>query len=277
MRTERIAVVTTAHGRHDHLRRQQESLAAGTRRPDLHVVVAMSDPELESWPAVAGLSTTVVRGPVDDRGLPLAAARNLGMEVAIEAGASVVVGLDVDCLAGDGLVAAYAGAVGDQPDVMWSGPVTYLPASARGCDLATLGELDDPHPARPAPAPGQQWVGGDPDLFWSLSYAVHADAWTTVGGYCEDYAGYGGEDTDLGQTWVASGRRLGWVGGARAFHQHHETEDPPVQHLDDILRNGALFARRWGRWPMEGWLSAFEDRGLVSRLPDGGWVRRSAS
>ena len=46
----------------------------------------------------------------------------------------------------------------------------------------------------------------------------------------------------------------GLARGARAYHQHHPSSSPPVQHLADILRNGALFRRRWGRWPMEGWL-----------------------
>jgi hypothetical protein len=66
------------------------------------------------------------------------------------------------------------------------------------------------------------------------------------------------------------------VGDARAYHQHHESENPPVQHLDDIVRNGEVFARRWGRWPMEGWLGQFEQMGLVSREPDGSWVRTTS-
>ena len=48
-----------------------------------------------------------------------------------------------------------------------------------------------------------------------------------------------------------------------------------VPHLEAILRNGGLYHRRWGRWPMIGWLEAFEKRGLVRR--DGvDWVRASA-
>ena len=267
------AVVTIAHGRHRHLRRQHESLMAGSTLPEHYVVVAMDDPVLEKW-RPAGLRPRIVRAPDDVRGLPLAAARNLGFALAIEAGADVVVGLDVDCLVGADAVAAYSDSVVAEPDVLWSGPVTYLPASARDCSMTELADLDDPHPARPAPRPGERSMGGDPDLFWSLSYAAHADAWTSVGGFCEDYAGYGGEDTDLGRTAVASGIGLGWVGGARAYHQHHPVSSPPVEHLDDILRNGALFARRWGRWPMEGWLTEMERRGLVARAQDGQWVGR---
>lgn len=268
------AVVTIAHGRHRHLRRQHESLMAGSVTPDDYVVVAMDDPELEDWKPGGTLRPRVVRVRADPRGLPLAAARNLGFAVAAEAGAEVVIGLDVDCLVGADAVASYRDAVVTEPDVLWSGPVTYLPASARDCAMHELADLDDPHPARPAPRPGQRELGGDPDLFWSLSYAAHADAWTEVGGFCEDYAGYGGEDTDLAHLWAASGRALGWVGDARAYHQHHPTEEPPVQHLDDILRNGALFARRWGRWPMEGWLTEMERMGLVAQAPDGQWVGR---
>ena len=130
---------------------------------------------------------------------------------------------------------------------------------------------------RPSPAPGTRWVGGSPDHFWSLSFAVHATAWTAVGGFCERYAGYGAEDTDLAHAWQRSGRPLGWVGDARTYHQHHPTHDPPVQHLEDILRNGAIFAERWGRWPMGGWLAEFQAQGLVERTPDGGWVRTRAT
>jgi len=53
------------------------------------------------------------------------------------------------------------------------------------------------------------------------------------------------------------------VGGAWAYHQHHPSPDPPVQHLRDIIRNAAVFHRRWGWWPMSGWLHEFERRGLI--------------
>lgn len=261
----RVAVVTTVHGRHDHLRRQRRSLAAGDRPPDLHVVVAMDDRQV---PVVLGeqdLPTRVLHVARHPLGLPLATARNLGMAAAEAAGCEVLVGLDVDCLAGPGLVQGYADAVLDEPGTVWSGPVTYLPP---GC----LDLVDDPHPARPAPAPGERLPGGDPDLFWSLSYAVHAGTWEAAGGFHEGYVGYGGEDTDLGHTLSARGVPLAWTGDARAYHQHHPVSDPPVEHLDDLLRNGRLFHQRWGEWPMGGWFEALEERGLVRRTEQG-WER----
>lgn len=267
----RTAVVTLVHGRHDHLELQHRSLAAGTVRPDLYLVVAMDDDRILPC-TVGGLRRDVVALGPDPRGLPLAAARNVGVEAALAAGAEVVVLLDVDCLAGPGLVAAYAAAVRAEPSVVWSGPVTYLPpAPGAGYDLAGLSALDDPHPARPAPPPGVREAQSDPNLFWSLSFALAPAAWRRAGGFCEEYVGYGGEDTDFARAVVASGLGLGWDGSARAYHQHHDVERPPTRHVADIVRNGRLFADRWGTWPMAGWLRQFEELGLVERVADG-WV-----
>ena len=265
------AVVTIAHGRHRHLQRQHASLSAGLL-PDHYVVVAMDDQALESWAPQTEPAPVVVRGPTDDRGLTLAASRNLGFRTAIELGADVLVGLDVDCMAGATAVAAYVDAVRDSPDALWSGPTTYLPEEERDCDPGDLARLDDPHPDRPAPTAGTRWLGGRPEHFWSLSFAASAAAWRAVGGFDERYVGYGGEDTDLAHAWQRTGRALGWLGDARTFHQHHPSQEPPVQHLDDILRNGALFAQRWGNWPMGGWLEEFHALGLVEQT-DGGWRR----
>ncbi len=258
--------MTIAHGRHEHLRRQQRSLTTGTRRPDDVVVVAMDDLGLDAL-----TDGHVVHLDARPSGLPLAAARNAGARAAIERGAEVLVFLDVDCLAGPDLVAAYDETVTAHPGTVWSGPVTYLPEGTDEAGLDRPWLLDAPHPARPAPRPGELVHGADPDLFWSLSFALHREAWERAGGFCEEYAGYGGEDTDFAQQATARGLDLGWVGGARTYHQWHPTESPPVRHLDDILRNGALFHRRWGWWPMLGWLEAFEQRGLVRRDAQGGW------
>jgi hypothetical protein len=133
---------------------------------------------------------------------------------------------------------------------------------------ATAARLRPRHargPRRPAPRPAPA------ELFWSLSYAVGSATWERCGGYCEEYVGYGGEDTDLGRSLLAQGIGLGWTGDARAYHQHHPVSSPPVEHLHDVLRNGRLFRDRWGEWPMRGWLEQFERRGLVRR--DGAeWV-----
>jgi GT2 family glycosyltransferase len=267
-----VAVVTIAHGRHSHLVVQAESLQAGSRTPDQYVVVAMDDHDIGRTLEGLDLCTSVVEIAAPREGLPLARARNVGVRRALDDGADALVLLDVDCLAGPDLVAGYAACVGEEPWTIWSGPVTYLsPPPATGYDLRRLEGLDDPHPARPAPPPGVRMLGADPDLFWSLSFALSATVWRRVGGFCEEYHGYGGEDTDFARLATTQGVPFGWSGTPRAYHQFHPTSDPPVEHVESILRNGALFHRRWGEWPMQGWLEELAALGLVVRT-DGGWA-----
>lgn len=263
----RTAVITLAHGRHDHLARQAAALADSTVQPDAYVVVAMDDPALPSVvPSADVVHVDRVAGS-----LPLAAARNAGASRARQLGADLLVLLDVDCLPEAGLVGRYRH-VARQVDGVLCGPVGYLPPGVHPPEQWR--HLAPAHPARPAPADEEVLPADDPDLFWSLSFALRAETWQQVGGFCEDYYGYGGEDTDFGHSLAAAGVASWWVGGAWAFHQHHGEPGPPVQHLDDVLRNAAVFHRRWGWWPMKGWLDDFARRGLAAPDPaTGQWVR----
>jgi GT2 family glycosyltransferase len=270
-----LAVVTIAHGRHAHLTMQEAGLARSLRLPDCHVVVAMDDPDLEASLAEVPFERTVVHVGREDGRLPLARARNIGAQTAIAGGATELVFLDVDCIPSVHLLTAYQDAASHPATSrdLLCGPVTYLPPPAPGgYDLAELPSLGEPHAARPVPPPGTvQRSRTEYQLFWSLSFAVTAETWFDIGGFDEAYVGYGGEDTDFALRAEAAGTVLAWVADAQAFHQHHLVSKPPVEHVDDIVRNATLFHERWGRWPMEGWLDAFEERGLVRRRPDGSY------
>ena len=262
----RSGLITIAAGRHAHLRRQQEGIAAGTVLPDVRIVVAMHAAETQSCRTLCGATDEVIALAGRGSGLPLARARNAGAQRALARGAERLVFLDVDCIPSPTLLARYVEVATD--DAVSCGTVGYLPPDPPQ-DFAVAAI---PHPARPAPRDEEVIAGGDPCLFWSLSFAITAAAWRRVGGFSETYIGYGAEDTDFGQRARAAGLDLHWLGGADAYHQHHPVSDPPVEHLDDILRNGAQFAARWGWWPMEGWLRAFAERGLIRREGDG-WTR----
>ncbi|GAA4114930.1 glycosyltransferase [Knoellia locipacati] len=262
--SEPVTVVTIVKGRHEHLREQRRVLRAVAPRTP-HVVVAMGDPAIDDVVGEDDL-TTVVHVDVDPCGLPLARARNTGVSTALAAGAELVVLLDVDCVPGPDLVESYRRAARLAPGALLAGPVTYLPEGVEvPQDPRDLTALRAPHPARPDPRPGSLERAGNHDLFWSLSCAVSASTWVTLGGFHEGYVGYGAEDTDLGRVARSRGVELVWVGGADAFHQFHPVSHPPVEHLDDIVRNATTFHARWGDWPMEGWLVEFERRGLLLR------------
>jgi GT2 family glycosyltransferase len=268
--TASTAVITVCSAaRLDHVRRQQRLLAA---EPVRRIVVWLDADAPPSVPELAGAETVHV--PPGEHGLRLAAGRDRGAERAIAEGATLLVLLDADCLPGPDLLTRYRSAADAHPGALLCGPVTYLPDGVTPEAGDSLAALTAPHAARPAPPDGEDVLAGPDDhrLFWSLSFAVTAGTWRTVGGFDETYQGYGGEDTDFAYTARDAGVPLVWVGGAHAYHQYHPTSTPPWQHLDDILRNGRLFADRWGFWPMQGWLAAFAAAGAIEWSP-AGWTR----
>ncbi|WP_319643808.1 glycosyltransferase [Gephyromycinifex aptenodytis] len=283
-----LALITLVRGRHEHLRGLISGLLAGGQLPDRFIVVSLGDPQIHDVVAatVGGspLRWQVVDLPVaPEEELPLAAGRNAGVAAARETGCEYLVLLDVDCIPGPQLIARYREALRGGLDAelpargagprLWCGPVTYLPPREPGqvsYDVARLGQLGQPHPARPAPPPDQAWPAQDLRLFWSLSFAVAAQDWESLGGFCESYVGYGAEDTDFAELVRAADGDMIWLGGADAYHQHHPSASPPVQHLGSIIRNAKIFASRWGWFPMQGWLEAFAQRGLVYS-DDTGW------
>ncbi len=266
------AVVTITRGRDAHLHRQRVGLAADP--PDLHVVVGMGEaPRLAEVGGAPPVTVSTV--PVPPTGLPLAAARNAGVGAALAAGAELLVLLDVDCIPGPRLLRRYCAAAARVPGpALLCGPVHYLPPPPPGGYPATgLGALAPPHPARPAPPDGTVLADDRFALFWSLSFALTAAAWAVTGGFCEEYSGYGGEDTDFAFASRNRGAGLFWVGGADAFHQHH----PPARHdgarVAEIVRNARLFHRRHGWWPMTGWLTELAAAGRVEFDPARGLLR----
>jgi GT2 family glycosyltransferase len=270
----KVAVITIVSGRHDHLFRQHDGIAASERPAQDQIVVAMSDPELANWHPAAAPSPHIVDISADPGRLPLARARNRGARTAIDRGADLLIFLDVDCIPSPTLIGSYCSAAAEAPELLFSGPVGYLTAPPPGgYKLDTLDPMASFHDFRPRPPAGALVRGGDHALFWSLSFAATASTWNTIGGFDEAYEGYGAEDTDFGFRARDRGVDLAWVGGAIAYHQHHETSSPPVQHLDDILANGAIFAERWGFWPMRGWLDGFEAQGLIRKDAAAGYSK----
>lgn len=262
------AVVTIASGRHTHLRRQREWLAVQSEAPLVHVVVSMGDPQIGGVVRLrADLPSDVVElEPCDE--LPLAAARNAGVQRAAQLGADSVVLLDVDCLPHRDLVRDYSRALrelGGKHAVV-SGRVQYLPEGMTDAEHTpeVAARLGRDHAARVLPPPGEL-VAADPRMLWSLSMACTVATWNAAGGFDERYVGYGGEDTDFGQRIAAVGGGLWWLGGAAAYHQHHPSQSPPVQHARAIARNANIFRGTWGFDPMEGWLHELERLGHLRR------------
>lgn len=279
------AVITLfSAGRIEHVQRQIETVrhtfAPGIRLRHIAVCLDSHAAGASCISAIdAGFAgTSVLHVAPGPAGMRLARARNEGAAAALQAGARLFVFLDADCLPGPTLLPRYADAARIHPAAILCGPVTYLPETQQTFDADVLQAATDPHPARAFPTDGQLKIAtaAEYPLFWSLSFALTAQTWAATGGFCEDYEGYGGEDTDFAYAARRDAIALAWVGGAHAYHQHHPTSSPPWQHLDAILRNGKVFADRWGEWPMSGWLDAFADAGAIE-YAHGVWMRTASS
>ncbi|MBJ6121703.1 glycosyltransferase family 2 protein [Sphingomonas mollis] len=256
-----LSVLTLVKNREDHLIQLIEGLRRSKIAPAELIVVDMSDQPIAP-PSKASFPIKTIRWATDD--LPLAAARNRAARAAT---APHLLFLDVDCIPLAGCVGTMSAAI-EQHDALLCADIRYLgPDDASpNWHEADLIERGVPHPVRSFP-PTSIRQEPNPGLFWSLAFAIRRQRFEELGGFDEAFTGYGAEDTDFGYRADRAGVPLLFVGGAIACHQYHPTYDPPVQHFDDILRNAALFHRRWGWWPMEGWLQSFESMGLIHRLP----------
>lgn len=265
-----VAVVVPVAGRDRHLRWLRRGLAVQARPPD-EVIVVQMDPTRPVDAAVSATSTVVALDGPAGKGLPLSRARNAGAGAAAAAGHDVVVFLDVDCVPGPDLTTTYATALAGGAPRLVGAPVRYLRegwSPTRPIGGVAWWANSTPAPARAHPAAGEPSRPAPADLFWSLSFAATPATWARVGGFDEDYVGYGAEDTDFARRAAAAGVELAFVGGGTAFHQWHPPSRFDQDGLDAMIANAHRFHRRWGEWPMTGWWDDLVARDLVRFQPE---------
>ena len=258
------SVLTIARGRAAHLANLVRGLTLQTVLPDELVIGVMGDSPYADLPeAPFPIRQLLVPGEP----IPLARARNA---VAEAARSEHLLFLDVDCIPDAPFVAECAAALAGWDGVLM-GEVMYLPKGLADGPWTydRFAAAAERHSDRQGPPPSGVRPCNDYRCFWSLNFAMSSATWRASGGFCEDYAGYGGEDTDYGRVLDEAGIPIGWMRGGRAYHQYHPHHMPPVHHLDAILRNTEVFRSRWGEHTMGHWLHAFELMGLVERTGGG--------
>ncbi len=258
-----VSVCTLAKGRAEHLHNLVLALRESCRPPG-ELVVAVLQRQRYDLPAA---SFPIRQIMLDEEGTCLARGRN---EAARSAAGELLVFLDVDCIAHPRLIDDYVAAARQVPGVLM-GEVGYLPKGATegGLDFAEFERLAVKHSERAGPPVAMVGPCKDYRCFWSLNFAMRRSDFEIVGGFDTRYVGYGGEDTDFGRMIAQCGLQLSWVRGAKAYHQYHPHHMPPVHHLDSVLTNAQVFARKWGEPTMQHWLRAFRLMGLIDRTPTG--------
>ncbi|MGJ9404606.1 glycosyltransferase family 2 protein [Arthrobacter sp. KK5.5] len=266
-----VSLLVIVRGRAEHLRRLVDGTNRAEPKPREIVVVHMGEPETEGLES--DIAVRRFRLEVPDGGtLPLAAARNLA---AREATGGFLVFLDVDCIPARGM---FGELMRDAESV--GGIAMATPRYLRGplapdepVDDALLHGASVPHHTRAAlGTAGAAQASTRYEMFWTLGFAVAAGDFRRIGGFDESFAGYGAEDTDFAFT----ARRLGVplaFSRATIYHQHHGSHWPPLNHFADIVANAGAFRDKWGTWPMEGWLDAFAQLGLVEWTPSATSIR----
>jgi GT2 family glycosyltransferase len=257
-----LSVLTIVRNRKAHLVNLLEGVRRSAVQPDELIIVDMSDEPV----ALTGLQPFVrIERMETGGGLPLSKARN---RAAACASGDRLIFLDVDCIPMRDCLGQLAAAI-DETDGLICSEVRYLGPgdAAKGWDEPSLITKGKPHPVRPFPRAGLK-AESNPGLFWSLAFAVRRSTFERIGGFDERFTGYGAEDTDFGFAADRAGCPLYFLGGALACHQYHDTFDPPLQHLADIVANANHFHDKWGIWPMSGWLEQFAQLGLIAWQSD---------
>ena len=253
-----VSVCTIVRGRRTHLIRLVEGLNCQTRPPDELVICYMGHDPHDGLPDT---SFPIVTAHMPGEELPLAAARNRAAEMAH---GDVLIFLDVDCIPAPGLVARYAAACKAEAVVYLSEVLYQPPMSANDIlDYDRMNAIGVRHPAKPALEENTVRVEPDYGQLWGLAFGCRDSSWKKAGGMDERFYGYGGEETDFAFRLERESIKLYWLGGARAYHQHHHVHIPPYQHFPAIIRNARQFHENWGRFCMEYWLDQFASAGLI--------------
>ncbi len=258
------SVLTISRGRGAHLSNVVRGLLQSEVPPAELVIGVMDEQPYEDLPA-APFPIRQILVPGEE--LPLAEARNA---VAREAMGEALIFVDVDCIPAPSLIGDYLAGLAAWPGLLM-GEVLYLPkgAVAEAWEFARLAEIGERHSDRRGPPPEGIVACNDYRCFWSLNFAISRALFFDVGGFDEAYRGYGGEDTDFGRMLDEAEVPIGWIRGARVYHQYHPHHMPPVHHLDSILRNTEVFRAKWGEHTMNHWLRAFRLLGLIAREGEG--------
>lgn len=246
-----ISVLTIVAGREMALSNLIKGLTANTILPDELVIVFMNESVREIPVLPFPVRCYNLNHPAH---LPLAAARNLAAE---QADGDFLIFLDVDCIPSATLIADYQKHT--QSVALLSGQVRYLKngATIQNGFLNKMEELSTADPIRA----GLENIPYS--LFWSLNFACSKTTYQKIGGFDKAYEGYGAEDTDFAFSAEKQQIPLYCI-PAKAYHQYHESFSPPLNHLEDIVNNANRFYQKWKKWPMEGWLKAFEEMNLIS-------------
>ncbi len=267
----KASIIIIVSGRKTHLLNTLDGIENNTLVPSEVVIVSMNE-KLELNPKKSySFELKLVDLFLPSHRLPLAQARNTGVENAKE---EMLIFLDVDCIPSANFLDKMATCLSKfvDNDFMKTGLVMATPRylnflseeekqAGIAEDINFLMENSQFHPYRPEiiePCQRNEQY----ELFWSLCFGLSKTRFKEIGGFDENFVGYGGEDTDF--SFMAREKGVPFfLSNAIVFHQQHAVSTPPLGHFKDIVTNANAFYKKWNRWAMEAWLEEFVKLDLI--------------
>ncbi|GAA3126516.1 SgcJ/EcaC family oxidoreductase [Streptosporangium carneum] len=250
----RISVVIPTYNRGEQLRRALEQLTLQRLPGDEFEVVVSDDGSSDTTRQVAESFADrlrIVYHFQEDRGFRAAGARNAGARLA---SAPILAFLDSGVLAGPDCLAHHlaAHATGERVAVVGHthgyNPENPMPGLAEVIDRLPPEEVYARFHDRPAFLDLRVALLAEHDgdlnrravpwqFFWTGNCSIRADDFWAVGGFDEDFHGWGGEDLELGFRIVRHGLPFRVVPGAWVVNMPHDR---------DLAANWAHFTRNMG-------------------------------
>lgn len=243
-----IVLSTCNENRADYIRNLHRSLEV--HAPHVrHFVVTVGGKPWKPWP------DAWTEHIEDDGPFNLAKARNLAFSVASELD-DILIWLDADCIVGSTTIPMYEKWLAKDPSAIAVGDATWLKLWPDQIDdVSSVQALREPEPERIFPKDGEieYLTERETWLMYGLSFGMTADVWRksreSFGGFCEEFMGWGPEDTDFAKNAFLNGTPLFLMGGSTIYHQNHAEEWPPVTKIHLVVRNTNLFLSRHGEAP----------------------------
>jgi GT2 family glycosyltransferase len=251
------SLITIVYNRQKQLNNLLEGVIKGSVLPSEVIIVALSVISIPDF--ASDLNIRIIDLKVEESTmLPIGEARNVGARHAKE---SNLIFLDVDCIPSSNFLRDIYVQTKSTGGLVMGSP-KYLAADLEiEVELNWLQNHSIYHPNRP------EIEGMTPcddfGMFWSLCFGIEKANFFELGGFDEDFKGYGAEDTDFSYRWLGAYKPF-YLSSAEVFHQQHPIYRPPVNRLEDIIYNSRVFRKKWGRWVMEAHLSEFEKMGLIN-------------
>lgn len=251
-----ISLITIAANKNNHLNNLLEAISLQTVLPREVIIIDMHgdvkiNKEYNFFTKVQALNFS-------GDSLPLAAGKNLGARKAWE---EDLIFLDVDCIPNPNFIEKMeehlicaTGLIMGEPRHLKT-PIEELTGKK------SLFENSVYHNDRPE-LTKELTPCTDPMLFWSMGCGIKKKLFLDIGGFDENYSGYGPEDTDLAYT-IRKEKIDFYLAKNVVYHHSREEMRLPLKNLDSIIQNSNYFFNKWGEWPMKSKLNSLAEKDLI--------------